>query len=272
MEIGIALRVGLLIIGAGVLCFLYFWGGGRSKNRRRFPKEGRLRQINPIDIISAKPNIADKAELFDVKVSNVEDEVGVPAVSRDNAPIDDTHSIAQMPRIDAVPRRSKRKANKTGKKQISQLEMFDDPAEQELSEEEIKERLITLYVMSPSGHVFAGESIIHALNSVGLRYGEMEIFHHYGAGKLTTDSPLFSVANMIEPGTFDMNRIERLKTPGLVFFLQLPTSLDGAVSFELFLNTAQRLTEALKGELFSDPKTALDSRAIEKMRKTASEY
>ena len=44
------------------------------------------------------------------------------------------------------------------------------------------------------------------------------------------------------------------------------------VSFELFLNTAQRLTESLSGVLYADPKTPLDSPRIEEMRKIAAEF
>ena len=152
---------------------------------------------------------------------------------------------------------------------------FDDElsaADAESVEEEESDEFITLYVLPTNEYGFVGESIIQALNAVGLKYGDMEIFHHFGAGRLQTNQALFSVANMLEPGTFDLNQIERFRSPGLVFFLQLPAALDGAVSFELFLNTAQRLTEALDGELFATPKTPLDSALIDDMRRIAAKY
>ena len=62
------------------------------------------------------------------------------------------------------------------------------------------------------------------------------------------------------------------QTPGLTMFLNLPTALDGAVAFELFLNTAQRLTESLDANLFSAPQNALDSLAIERMRRIAAQF
>jgi cell division protein ZipA len=110
------------------------------------------------------------------------------------------------------------------------------------------------------------------MNSVGLRYGDMDIFHHFGAGDLRTELPLFSVANMMEPGHFDLHDIETFATAGLAMFLRLPSSLDGAVAFELFLNTAQRLAEALSGDLYGAPKKLLDGTAIDKMRQLAAPF
>ena len=77
---------------------------------------------------------------------------------------------------------------------------------------------------------------------------------------------------MVEPGHFDLNRIERFSTPGLAMILQLPGPLDGPVAFELFLNTAQRLAETLSGDLYSSPKQLLDSAGIDKMRRVAMSY
>jgi len=110
------------------------------------------------------------------------------------------------------------------------------------------------------------------MHSVGLRFGAMDIFHHFGAGDLRTESPLFSVANMVEPGHFDLHDLDSFSTPGLALILRLPGSLDGAVAFELFLNTAQRLAEALSGDLYGDPKKLLDSTAIDKLRQLAAPF
>ena len=77
---------------------------------------------------------------------------------------------------------------------------------------------------------------------------------------------------MVEPGYFDLDRVDSLSTPGLAMFLQLPGPLDGAVAFELFLNTAQRLAETLSADLYSAPKALLDGVTIDKMRRQANPY
>lgn len=130
--------------------------------------------------------------------------------------------------------------------------------------------LITLYLRARDGQHFAGANLVRSLNAVGLQHGEMDIFHHFGAGELTSTDAVFGAANMFEPGTFDLGRIEAFRTAGIVLFLQLPAPLDGPVAFELLLNTAQRLTELIGGELYATPETRLDARSIQRLRTRAA--
>jgi len=132
--------------------------------------------------------------------------------------------------------------------------------------------LITLYVRAHEGKEFSGTTLVKALNSVGMQFGEMAIFHHFGAGELKCTTPVFSAANMFEPGTFELRKIEAFRTAGVALFLQLPGPLDGPVAFELLLNTAQRLTELTGGELYVDPKNLLDPPSIARLRKRAAHF
>ena len=273
MEISLALRIGMVVVGLGVLVALYLFGTRRNRNKRRFRNDGRLRQINPVDALSARHRAEEKSTILDMEISNSTD-VQTGDFGLNDLDPRGYEDIGELPKIQKNPKRAKKKTKQPDKRKVSQIEMSfeDELAQAEAEEAEQPEHLLTLYVLPSGDNAFVGEFIIQSLNAVGLRFGDMDIFHHYGAGKLQTEMPLFSVANMVEPGTFDLRRIERFNTMGLVFFLQLPTALDGAVSFELFLNTAQRLTEALGGELYANPKTPLDSHLIEDMRKVAAEF
>jgi len=132
--------------------------------------------------------------------------------------------------------------------------------------------VITLFVRAHERRPFGGPELVRALNAVGMRYGEMSIFHHFGAGDLVCDSAVFSAANMFEPGTFDLPRIEAFRTAGIVLFLQLPGPLEGPVAFELLLNTAQRLAELSGGELYATPQALLDPAAIARLRRRAARF
>ncbi len=132
--------------------------------------------------------------------------------------------------------------------------------------------LISLYVRAHEGQQFSGTTLVKALNAVAMQFGEMAIFHHFGAGELKCQTPVFSAANMFEPGTFDLRKIEAFRTAGVALFLQLPGPLDGPVAFELLLNTAQRLTELTGGELYVDPKHVLDPASIARLRKRAAHF
>ena len=132
--------------------------------------------------------------------------------------------------------------------------------------------VITLFIRAHERRPFGGPELVRALNAVGMRYGEMSIFHHFGAGDLVCDSAVFSAANMFEPGTFDLPRIEAFRTTGIVLFLQLPGPLEGPVAFELLLNTAQRLAELSGGELYATPQALLDPPAIAHLRRRAAHF
>jgi len=168
------------------------------------------------------------------------------------------------------------------RKRSDQMDLFgaaasapDEPAGSRARREPAPEPasgLVTVFVRAPSAHPFNGGALVRALNAVGMQFGEKSIFHHFGAGEMKCASAVFSAANMFEPGTFDLTRIEAFRTTGVALFLQLPGPLDGPVAFELLLNTAQRLCELTGGELCSDPRTPLDSATIARLRKRVARF
>lgn len=129
--------------------------------------------------------------------------------------------------------------------------------------------LIMLYITSPAQTMFNGLSISKAADEVGMVYGHMNIFHHFGPGKLHSGQPLFSMANMFEPGSFDLGRMADLRTKGIVLFMYSPASIEATVVFELYLNTARRIAEYLNGELRMSDNHPLDNTGIDKLREQA---
>jgi len=131
------------------------------------------------------------------------------------------------------------------------------------------EDLLVLYITSPTHTLFNGLSISKAADEVGMVYGHMNIFHHFGPGKLHSGQPLFSIANMYEPGSFDLGRMADLKTKGIAAFMYSPASIDASVVFELFLNTTQRIAELLGGEVRTSDNELLNNAAINFLRDKA---
>ena len=129
--------------------------------------------------------------------------------------------------------------------------------------------IIVLYITSPAHISFNGLSISKAADEVGMIYGHMNIFHHFGPGKLHSGQPLFSLANMHEPGSFDLGRMSDLKTKGLAVFMYSPASIDASVVFELFLNTTQRLAEILGGTVRTVDNQTLTNASIKDLREKA---
>ena len=127
-------------------------------------------------------------------------------------------------------------------------------------------QIITLQVTALPSRIFKGSDIRAAITEVGLVYGEMNIFHHYGVGDMQSDRPLFSLADMFEPGQFDLDRIAQHSTRGLTLFFCLPARVDGQVVFELMLNTAQRLARRLGGEIRGPDQQLINEKQIGEIR------
>lgn len=128
------------------------------------------------------------------------------------------------------------------------------------------ELIIVFYVLAEDQSGFAGVDILTVLEALGLKYGEMKIFHHYGVGELKVKKAIFSVANVVEPGTIPLRQIEQFATSGLAFFMRLPGPFGGRVAFELMLNTIYQVAETLKGRIEDDKQQPLMSETINALR------
>ena len=232
---------------------------------------------------SPAPTLAEHAPASRPSVAAAETELPAVRLPRDVVLPPQHEALAGLPAVRndtlAPPEAS------NARKRSDQMDLFGAPLDAPAPEAAAVRRrtyreppaepesgLITLYVRAHEGQQFSGTTLVKALNAVGMQFGEFAIFHHFGAGELKCQTPVFSAANMFEPGTFDLRRIEAFRTAGVALFLQLPGPLDGAVAFELLLNTAQRLTELTGGELYGDPKTSLDPPSIARLRKRAAHF
>lgn len=151
------------------------------------------------------------------------------------------------------------------------------PEEPELEAETPKanqdsDDLLVLYITSPAHTLFNGLSISKAADEIGMVYGHMNVFHHFGPGKLHSGQPLFSLANMHEPGSFDLGRMADLKTKGVVVFMYSPASIDASVVFELYLNTTQRMAELLGGDIRTSDNELLNTASINTLRDKAASF
>lgn len=110
--------------------------------------------------------------------------------------------------------------------------------------------LLKVYVCDSNGGVFDPEKLVSALNIAGLTFGEMDIFHYYQEDSTT---PAFSAASMLEPGTFDLGRLQLVRTSGIVLFIGSSSSASWPDDFHLLLTAAKRIATSLDAELYSAP-------------------
>lgn len=132
---------------------------------------------------------------------------------------------------------------------------------------DVTEDELLVLVITPSGSDhFGGLEILSATRHAGLKFGRMNIFHSYGVGDMNLDEPLFSLANLYEPGEFNLEEMESFSTRGLVIYMTLPTAIEPEISLEIMLNTAQRIAESLGGIICDPQRQPLTDDELEKMR------
>ncbi|MCA0901285.1 cell division protein ZipA [Microbulbifer agarilyticus] len=133
------------------------------------------------------------------------------------------------------------------------------------------EEVLILNIMAPAGDCFEGNDLLRVLLSSGLRFGDMNIFH-YHCGEAGEGPALFSLANIVVPGTFDMSDMEEFTTPGVSLFLALPAEVEALKAFDTLLSTARNIAEQLGGELKDENRSVFTAQTAEHYRQRVMEF
>ena len=254
------MRIALLIIGVLIIAAVYFFGIAPQRKR------------------NARRMAAGRARGYTLpQAPEVEVEIETPAVDKGDAAIRalaeddlrDLPAVRHEPDALNVAAGIRRGAPETPAQLQMELQldasMLAAPTAELAGAEPLPE-LIILYLRAGEDERFSREQLRGAFHEVGLKFGDRRIFHHFGVGAMQGELPLFSVANMFEPGHLDMSAPADMATPGLAMFLQLPAPIEGAIAFELYMSTADRLARLLGARLLSESHRELTAADIERMR------
>ena len=133
------------------------------------------------------------------------------------------------------------------------------------------DRIVSLYVAAKAGNKLRGQDIVVAAEKAGLTFGHMNVFHRLVDGKPEL-GPIFSVANIIKPGSFEMARIAEIETPAIAFFLTLPAPLGALDAWETMEPAAQRMADLLDGVVLDEERNALGRQRIQHIRDELRAY
>lgn len=131
--------------------------------------------------------------------------------------------------------------------------------------------VLVINVMAPKGHFFPGDQLLKTVLERGMRFGSMDIFHHHADAK-GEGGVLYSMANIVVPGTFDLAAMKEFRTPGVSLFLALPVEADSSEAFESMLATARAIAGELRGELKDEDRSVLTAQTIEHYRSRIKEF
>ncbi|HBX56593.1 cell division protein ZipA [Pseudomonas sp. UBA2684] len=133
------------------------------------------------------------------------------------------------------------------------------------------EEVLVINVVAREGEGFKGPALLQNILESGLRFGEMDIFHRHesmaGNGEV-----LFSMANALKPGTFDLDDIEGFSTRAVSFFLGLPGPRHPKQAFDVMVAAARKLAHELNGELKDDQRSVMTAQTIEHYRQRIVEF
>ena len=124
---------------------------------------------------------------------------------------------------------------------------------------------ISVMVKDPAQRL-TGPNIVRALQMAGFTYGEMKIFHYFDPSADVSDTPLFSAVNVINPGTFDLDAVDEISTPGMAVFMRTHGETTAVQTFDKMLEVGASLAETLQAELLDETRSALTKQSINHAR------
>ena len=131
-------------------------------------------------------------------------------------------------------------------------------------------RVVSLRLIPREGEHLDAERTVRALREAGLQHGPYEIFH-YCVDRNAPESG-FSVANLVEPGTFDLSSVAGSQLPGMTFFLILPGSRDPVERFDRMVGIARELCQSLDAQLRDELGDAWTIQSERYLREELIEY
>jgi len=246
------LRIALLIAGLAVVAALYFFSKSKRAVMKRQDDEFNfemgdipdpLELDQPLELGDDLEQNHQSDGLSDVIIN---DEISDEGIEGLGDGIGDLvrEDIADSPRVQ-VPKDKALFSH--------QPSLLDEEPESP----SVAEKLVIMHVMARRPSKFDGKAILKLTKELDLELDDMHIFNK-NVERFSGKKAIYSVVNMVKPGTFDVDRMHEFQTPGLSFILSLPGPEDGLRAFNIMLDDAKKISERLNGDLLDESRNRLN--------------
>ncbi len=260
------LRLIILGIGIALIASLYLWEvvKQRKRQRRQTVRHGR----DETGSRNLSPNLEADPAAISGAIADLNDFLSRAKLRDDDPVYDQTRTAPGDPSGHA----------ENADQSVSAADLFLDDAEGNDNQADDRPdqargrtkggtgQVISIFIRTPDGRRLSGEDISRAAGAAGMVHGEMEIFHHFGIAQKRGVRPLFSLADMFEPGSFPLQQLAERHTSGLVLFFCLPAPGDARMILDLMLNTADRIATSLDAEVLGPHQEPLTDESVSELR------
>jgi len=261
------LRLSLIIIGVVIVGGVYVVGRLVERSRSVRVVTPRAEPVKP-----ATPVVVNVPE-HDFKMKTEDDEE-LQIQPRVSPPRADSLQVSSTRGRDEPARRAPTPAFAAIKTQspfvvarvpkTAQPQLRPTPSEPEL--------IVSLTLMARDQQKFHGPELHKVLQAAGLELAEFDIYHFRDADAAGDTRAVFSVANIVKPGTFDVKKLHDLTTPGLAFFMQIPGPMTASEAFDAMLEKAQFIALHLQGIVGDEQRTPLNPQRMRSLRERTLNY
>ena len=237
-----------------------------------------------------------EAEVF-VDIQSSVDEVIISASAQDSdSAVEASVLTSEMPLVDESPvenpsqemdsviedkpvktkKKSALKAKPVTQKQLDFSDALfatkdDLPPPKKAKQSNEIEEIVVIHIEVPASEAVTSQQLIPLLKDNGMKFGEMGIFHRQDDRNIAS-TPLFSLANSREPGTFDIESKEGFDVSGLTLFFTLPGPDDPVVAIDEMIKLAEILKIELQAEWLDSGRNPLNTQILEHLRQKVRDF
>lgn len=232
-----------VLLGVGVIFVLVIYLFGRNRRQR--------------DNLNKNENEFDDLPEFSAQnLDDIDEGVGEVRVITDANPVlDDLESIHAST--------NEKNAEESLDERRQDAEVNSESDNKEI---DIPSDMVVMYILPKPEQELLGAHINTNAQAMGLMFAEMNIFH-YKDGERT----VFSLANMLEPGSFDPDTIHDLRTIGLTVFMQFKGT-DTLDDLNEMLQRSYKLSRLLDARLCNHKREPLTEQDAKNYRARASDF